>query len=152
MIAWNYLDKRYAVRKALRDYQDMVRVIEITPDKVKTVYDDMIAPRTPALSHTPAARDPLAGENKLVSMLDDMHGILERYREAVEFMEWFKPAWKLLTNEEQDILHEFYMGGSLKSGATERLQKQMKYSSQHVERLRGRAFSRLTLLLYGSDK
>jgi len=152
MIAWRYLDKKFAVRKALRDYPDMAHVMDITPDAIKTAYDSMTAPRTPVISPAPAVRDPLAGENKLAAMLDEMDVVRERYREAVDFMGWFEPAWKLLNDEERMLLNEFYMVGSLKSGATDRLHNRIGYSRQHVERLRGRAFSRLTILLYGTDK
>ena len=149
MIAMRYLDKCYATRGVLRDYRTMMNVIEITPDEIKAAYEDATAPRTPALSHAPAAHDPLAGENKLAATIDDLDILRERYRKAIEFMDWFEPAWNVLSEQERMILREFYMAGSFRSGATERLHEQLKCSEKHVERLRGRALSRLALLLYG---
>ena len=149
MIAMSYVDKRYAAKGALRDYQTMLRVMDITPDDIKAAYEDATAPRMPALSHAPAVRDPLAGELKLAAAIDDMDMMRERYRGAVEFIAWFEPAWKALSEQERVILREFYMSGSFKSGATERLQEHLGCSLKHVERLRGRALSRLALLLYG---
>ena len=149
MIAMSYVDKRYAARGALRDYQTMLRVMEITPGEVVAAYGDMAAPRTPVLEHGPTAHDPLTGELKLAAAIDDMDIMRERYQAAVEYMAWFEPAWKSLSEQERIILREFYMSGSLRSGATARLHEQLGLSLKHVDRLRGRALSRLSILLYG---
>ena len=32
----------------------------------------------------------------------------ERYRQAVEYMEWFKPAWEQLSDDDRYCLETFY--------------------------------------------
>ena len=149
MIAMNYLDKQYATKNVLRDYRRMERVIEITPDEIKAAYEAMVNPRTPTLSQTPAAHNPLAGENRLAAAIDDADILRERYRAAVEYMEWFEPAWQALTDEERLVLTEFYMMGSFRSGANRRLREKYDYSERSIERLRSNAFDAITALLYG---
>jgi len=149
MIATSYVDKRYAARGALRDYQTMLRVIEITPDEVIAAYDSMTAPRTLMRLSVPSSGDPLAGELKMAAVIDDMDIMRERYRTAMEFRAWFEPAWEALSEQERMILREFYMAGSFKSGATSRLSARLGCSERHVGRLRAKALIRLSLLLYG---
>jgi len=54
-----------------------------------------------------------------------------------------------LTNAEQHILWEFYMGEKQKYGATYRLMDELKYSESQIERLRSNALCHLRSLLYG---
>ena len=149
MVAWRYLDKNFAVKKALRDYQRMKQIIEITPDEIKAAYVDMADPRTPSLSPAPSAHNPLAGENRLTAKIDEVDVMRERYREAKDYLKWFEPAWNMLAEEEQMILCEFYMSGSFKSGATSRLHSLSGYSERKIDRMRGDTLHQLSVLLYG---
>ena len=64
-------------------------------------------------------------------------------------MAWFEPAWSSLTDTEQHILSEYYMGDNQKSGATYRLMNELNYSESHVERLRSYALNHLRSMLFG---
>lgn len=149
-IAWAYLDKKSAAVSAIKDYTDMEFIINNTPDDVVDVRMKMTAAKIPVVSDEPKGTpDPHAGEARLVSQIDEIDVLKERYRRALEYMEWFRPAWETLTNDERVILSEFYMGGSLRSGAGARLEARMNYGSAQIERLRSKALSRLTVLLFG---
>ena len=148
-VAWRYLDKNRAVKKALRDYQRMTQIVEITPDEIKAAYMDMADPHTPSLSHTPSTHNPLAGENRLASKIDEMDVMRERYREARDYFKWFEPAWNMLTEEEQMILREFYMSGSFKSGATSRLHLRLGHCERTIDQMRGDTLHQFSVLLYG---
>ena len=149
MIAWKYIDKSSATIGAIRDYASMRNIINITPQDIKELYDRMVSPRNGKMSHTPRNYNPGSAEDKLASSLDKLDAMQERYRLAIEYMGWFEPAWSSLTDTEQCILREFYMAGTLKSGATARLKDVLNFSEPHIERLRGKALSRLALLLFG---
>ncbi len=149
MIAWKYIDKPGAAISAIRDYNNMREIVNITPQEIKNVYDRMVSPRGGRISGLPRARNPKAGEAKLVKSLDELDVLQERYRQAIEYMGWFEPAWASLSDEEQKILRGFYMGESLRSGASARLQQELNYSEAHIDRQRRRALSRLSLLLFG---
>jgi hypothetical protein len=61
----------------------------------------------------------------------------------------FRKQAEELTDDEQSILREFYMTGTQRSGATARLRSELNFSEAHIERLRNKALSRLTLMLFG---
>lgn len=149
MIAWKYIDKTAAAIAAVRDYDAMRVIINNTPEEIKAVYETMSAPRSPNLSGMPSMRNPLSGQEKLVAQIDKLDVLRERYSQAIEYMAWFEPAWSSLTDTEQLILREFYMGDKQKSGATYRMVNQLSYSESHIERMRSKALRHLRLLLFG---
>ena len=149
MVALKYINKNAATIAAIRDYNNMRFIINNTSQEIKEVYEKMASPMIPMLSGMPSVRNPQAGANKLVAQLDKLDILRERYSQALEFMSWFEPAWSSLTDTEQHILSEFYLGDKQNSGATYRLMDELSYSESHVERLRSQAVSHLGCLLYG---
>lgn len=149
MIAWKYINKPSATILVLQDYSTMREIINITPQETKELYDRMLSPGSRTMTGLPASWNPQAGEERMIKCLDTLDVIQERYRQAVEYMSWFEPAWATLSNVEQQILREFYMGDNRRSGASARLQLELNYSEAHVERLRHKALSRLSHLLFG---
>lgn len=149
MIAWKYIDTSSATIAAIRDYNAMRVIINSTPEEIKAVYEKMTAPRSPNLSGMPSARNPQSGQDKIVAHIDKLDVLRERYSQAIEYMSWFEPAWSNLTDTEQLILREFYMGENQKSGATYRLINELNYSESHIERMRSKALRHLRILLFG---
>lgn len=149
MIAWKYLNKPSATVAAMQDYDTMREIINITPQETKELYDRMLSPGGRQMTGLPASWNPQAGEERLVRSLDTLDVIQERYREAVEYMCWFKPAWATLLDTEQTVLREFYMGESRRSGAAARLERQLNFSERQIHRIRERALRRMSMLLFG---
>lgn len=108
-IAWIYLDKKTAAIDALKDYSSMEYIIQNHPDEVEDVRDRMMALPSGASDGLPRQRDPHATEARLASSLDEIDVLKERYRRALEYMEWFLPAWDALTADEQFILTELFL-------------------------------------------
>ena len=149
-IAWIYLDKKSAAVSAIKDYNDMEFIINNTPDDIADVRSKMTTAKTPTVSDMPKGTpDPHAGEARLAAQLDELDIIKERYRRALEYMEWFRPAWEELAETERIILTEYYMAGNQKSGATKRLELRLNYGHSQIDNLRSKALSRLTVLLFG---
>lgn len=148
-IVWKYVDKPSTAVAALRDYRNMREIINITPQEIKDLYARMISPRSSRLSGLPGLKNPKAGEDKLVKSLDELDVLQERYRQAIEYMGWFEPAWSSLSDEEQRILREYYMGDNQRSGATARLLRELNYSERQIQRIREKALARMSLLLFG---
>ncbi|MDR1703852.1 MAG: hypothetical protein LBS19_04095 [Clostridiales bacterium] len=148
-IALKYIDKTAATKAALRDYDSMSVIIANTPDNLKNIYEQMASPHSSVPDGLPIAHNPKAGEDRLSSKLDTLDILRERYRAAVEYMAWFKPAWNALSDDERYILRESYMGVSYRSGSTARIMTESHFSERHVERLRSKALHRLQLLLFG---
>ena len=72
-----------------------------------------------------------------------------RKQQTTEFLNWFEPAWLSLSEETQSILKEFYMAGNLKSGAGVRLQFKLNYSERQLHRIKEKAISELSKMLFG---
>ena len=109
----------------------------------------MVSVGSRRVTGVPAGWNPQAGEERLVKSLDTLDVIQERYRQAVEYMGWFEPAWATLTDTEQMVLREFYMNGSLRSGAAARLQERLSFSERQIQRIREKALKRMSILLFG---
>lgn len=149
MIAWKYIDKHSATIAAIRDYSSMKDVISITPENIKALYDRMAAPRSAKITGLPKFNNPHSHENELADSIDRLDVMQERYNQAMEYMGWFEPAWGTLTEEEQNILSEFYANGNQRSGAAARLQVTLYYSERHIERMRSKSLSHLARMLFG---
>ena len=106
-IVWQYLDKRAAAINALKDYSSMKYIIEHTDEDIATLNEEMSSPASPVINGMPSTHDPKAGEKRLIACINEIDVLKERYRQALEYMDWFQPAWDALTEDEQYVLKEF---------------------------------------------
>ena len=107
-IMWKYLDKRSATIAAIKDYDAMQFILKSTGDEIKQIYEKMTGVGSPGYDGMPKAFNPQAAEERIVKNIEEIDIIKERYRQAVEYMDWFKPAWEELTDEERYCLETFY--------------------------------------------
>jgi hypothetical protein len=149
MIALKYIDKSAAAIAAIRDYRAMCVIIDSTPEEMRDIYEDIESPVAARITGMPKVKDPQSGQRAVDAAIDNLDILRARYTEAAEYMRWFEPAWKALTEDERLILSEFYMSGNQRSGAAYRLMGILNYSESHIERLRSKALSALRQMLYG---
>jgi DNA-directed RNA polymerase specialized sigma subunit len=99
-------------------------------------------PRAPSNTH--------AGEARIVAALDEIDILKERYRRALEYMAWFRPAWQELSEDEQFVLNEFFQReeGS-KTDAVLNIGERLCLERAQVYRRKDKAVARLALLLFG---
>src|SRR5574344_1948766 len=116
-IIWKYLDKRSAAVDALKDYDSMAFIIANTSNEIKNTRDDMGSIRSPQFDGMPRTHNPQAGEERILKNIEEIDILQERYRQAVEYMEWFKPAWEQLSADERYVLETFYNEESSQTGA-----------------------------------
>ena len=147
-ISWNFLDKRRATIEAIESYEDMVFIIDHTDEEIAAVKVKMEGVGTPNMDGLPHAHDPKSGESRLVSGIEEIDMLKERYRQAVEYMAWFKPAWNQLTEDEQFVLNAFYMGKDEDTASIE-VTKHFQIERSSAYRKKNRALDRLMSLLYG---
>ena len=107
-IIWKYLDKRSAAVDALKDYGSMKFIIGHTDDEIKSAYEKMGGVSSPQLDGMPRSHNPQASEERIVKGIEEIDVLKERYRQAVEYMAWFVPAWEELTEDERYVLQTFY--------------------------------------------
>ena len=107
-IIWKYLDKRSAAVDALKDYSSMKFIIGHTDDEVKSAYEKMEGVSSPQFDGMPHSHNPQASEDRIIKGIEEIDVLKERYRQAVEYMAWFVPAWEELTEDERYVLEAFY--------------------------------------------
>ena len=136
-IIWQYLDKRSAAVNALKDYSSMAYILAHTDEEIAQVHEDTTTLGSP---------NPQSGEMRIITAIDEIDVLRERYRQAKEYMEWFQPAWDSLSEDERYVLEQFYW----------REDQNIYTICEHfgIERSsaynkKNRAVQHLTLLLYG---
>lgn len=107
-IMWKYLDKRTATIAAIKDYSSMQFIISHTDEDIQAERDRMSGIGSPAWDAMPHAHNPQAGEDRILKGIEEIDVLKERYRQAVEYMEWFRPAWEQLSEDEQYMLDAVY--------------------------------------------
>jgi len=150
MIAWAYLDKKSAAVDALKDYASMKYIIQNHHCEFEEAMERMTSLPSSLPDGQPRVKNPKAGEARLAASLDEIDVLKERYRRALEYMEWFQPAWDALTEDEQFVLSEFYCGGdSRQTDAVGNICERFHIERSSAYNKKNRALARLALLLYG---
>ena len=148
-IVWKYLDKRSATIAALKDFDSMSFIIRDTEAQIQRA-NDKLTSAGPKLSEIPSVHDPKATEKKILAVVDQINALQERYREAQEYMLWFKPAWAQLMEEEQYILKTFYSEtNGYGCNAVYEIADKLNIEQATVYKRKNRALSRLQVLLFG---
>jgi DNA-directed RNA polymerase specialized sigma subunit len=148
-IVWQYLDKRAAAINALKDYSSMKYIIEHTDEDIANLNEEMTSPASPVLNGMPSNHDPKAGEKRLIACINEIDVLKERYRQALEYMDWFQPAWDALSEDEQLILTEFFINNINKTDAISNIGDKLFLERAQVYRRKEKALNHLALLLYG---
>ncbi|GHV15851.1 hypothetical protein FACS1894219_12800 [Clostridia bacterium] len=145
-IAWVYLDKKSASVDALKDFSSMEYIISNSPADMFDIQSRMTAVRSSAPNGMPHQPNPQAAESRIAASIDEIDVLKERYRGALEYMEWFRPAWIGVSDDDKFVLKEFYLTDGDTVGAI--------CNRFHIERSsaynkKNRALEKLALLLYG---
>lgn len=149
-IVWHYLDKKAAAINALKDFSSMQYIIDHTDEDIASIHEKMTSPASSVLDGLPHIHDPKAGERKLVASIDKIDVLKERYRQALEYMEWFKPAWDALSEDERFVLEAFYLNDNDKQiDAVCEICERFGIERSSAYNKKNRALQHLALLLYG---
>lgn len=149
-IAWIYLDKRTAAIDALKDYSSMEFIIQNHREDVEEIRERMMSLPSSMPTGLPRNKNPHAGEVRLAASLDEIDVLKERYRRALEYMEWFQPAWDTLSEDERFVLSEFYVNDDGKQiDAVGNICDRFHIERSSAYNKKNRALARLALLLYG---
>ena len=102
------------------------------------------------LDGMPHAHNPHAGEERIINGIEEIDILKERYRQAVEYMDWFKPAWEQLSEEERYCLEAFYGdGNAYGSSAAASIAEYFSIEQSSAYKRKNRALDHLTVLLFG---
>ena len=149
-IIWKYLDKRSAVVDALKDYNSMKFIIEHTDDEIRAAYEKMGGVSSPQSDGMPYTRNPHAVEDRMVKGIEEIDVLRERYRQAVEYMAWFLPAWEELSEDDRYVLETFYSeDNGYGSGSADDIADYFGIERASAYRRKNRALAKLATLLFG---
>ncbi len=149
-IIWKYLDKRSAAVDALKDYSSMKFIIDHTDEEIKSAYEKMGGISSPQFDGMPHSHNPQAGEERIVKGIEEIDVLKERYRQAVEYMAWFLPAWGELSGDERYVLETFYgESNEYGSSAADEIAEYFQIERASAYRRKNRALEKLTVLLFG---
>ena len=151
-ITYKYLDKRAGTIAAIKDYDSMRFIIRNTDSELSAERDKMLGVGSPDYDGMPHAYNPSAAEDRIVSGIDEIDVLKERYRQAVEYMNWFRPAWEQLTEDERFVLETSYGDvNSYGSGAVSYITSHYGIEQTTAYKRKNRALDRLTVLLFGKE-
>ena len=151
-IIWKYLDKRSAAVDALKDYSNMKFIIEHTDDEIKAAYEKMGGVSSPQSDGMPRTHNPRAAEDRMIKGIEEINVLKERYRQAVEYMAWFLPAWEELSEDERYVLETFYDGSNeYGSSVIYKIAAHFHIEQSSAYNKKNRALHRLTILLFGKE-
>ena len=151
-IIWKYLDKRSAAVDALKDYSNMKFIIEHTDDEIKAAYEKMGGVSSPQSDGMPHAHNPHAVEDRMIKGIEEIDILRERYRQAVEYMAWFLPAWEELSEDDRYVLDAFYNeDNEYGSGMADDVADYFGIERASAYRRKNRALAKLTTLLFGKQ-
>lgn len=150
-IVWKYLDKRSAAVDALKDYGSMKFIIDHTDDEIKTAYQKMGGVSSPQYDGMPHSHNPQAGEDRIIKGIEEIDVLKERYRQAMEYMEWFVPAWNELTEDERYVLEVFYSDADSQTNAVYDICDHFGIERSSAYNRKNRALGKLVTLLYGKS-
>ena len=149
-IIWQYLDKRGAAIKAVKDYSSMQYILEHTEEEIAGAKERQVGLSASKLDGMPKSHNPTAAENRMVNAIEEINVLKERYRQAVEYMGWFEPAWEELSCDERFLLEEFYQNDySDQSNAVLNICDRFGIERSSAYNRKNRALEHLTILLYG---
>ena len=147
-IMWKYLDKRAAAIKAISDYDNMQFIIHNTKDEITVENDRMVGVGSPNMDGMPHAHNPQAGEERILDGIEKIDILKERYRQAVEYMDWFQPAWDGLTEDDKYVLECFYQ---TESSDVNLICDHFGIERSSAYNKKNRALDKLVTRLYGKD-
>lgn len=99
----------------------------------------------------PHAPNPKSGEDRIVSTLDRVDAYRERYRQAREYMDWFLPAWGVLSEDHRFVLDTFFFAADdiSQEDRARAVADHFYVERETAFRRRTKAVHRLATALYG---
>ena len=146
-ISWSFLDKRKAAISAVEAYTSMDYIVKNSAEEIERAETKMAGVGSPNMDGMPHAHNPQAAEDRIIKGIEEIDTIKERYRQAVEYMNWFKPAWAQLSEDEQYVLEVFYMDEC--DSPVVLVEDYFGIERSSAYNKKNRALDHLTMLLYG---
>lgn len=144
-----YLDTRKAAIATLQDYPLMEHAAGDTSHVADQLREDLVHPASPRLDGLPRYVNPHGNENRINATLDKIDLLAERQRQAREYLDWFLPAWGLLSEDDRFVLEAFFLGDGPQEDAVNLVCDHFYVERSTAHQKKSRALGRLATALYG---
>ncbi|MEW6903247.1 hypothetical protein V3M63_06565 [Trueperella pyogenes] len=145
-----YLDTRAAAINALQDFALMEQAAALNATGIEDeLRADLVSPPTNRADGMPRTNNPKAGEARLCATLDKIDLLHERKREAREYLDWFLPAWALLTDDERYLLEAFFLSEGSREDAVTAVSERFYIERSSAHDKKNRALRKFATALYG---
>lgn len=146
---WNMVDKRTATLNAIRNYPAMLFIRDIEAQKLTSRKEDIEQPVGTVFHEQTLRGTPLSADQKIINQINAVDLIERRLKHSFDFLDWFEPAWKDISEQDRMLLTRFYLGARQKMGVTQELVKELNYSPRTVDGMRASALKKLQVRLFG---
>ena len=145
-----YLDTRAAAINALQDFALMEQAAELPASAIEAeLRGDLTSPSTSRTDGMPRSNNPTAGVSRVCATLDKIDLLHERKREAREYLDWFLPAWALLTDDERYLLETFFLTEGSREDAVTAVSERFYIERSSAHDKKNRALRKFATALYG---
>ena len=126
-------------------------ILDHTDEEIKKAETKMYGVGGQGMDGLPHGRDVKSFENRIISGIEEIDVLKERYRQAKEYMTWFEPAWENLTDDERYVLDAFYMSGGTQESGAILVADHYNIDRSSAFRRKNRAVDHMSLMLYGKS-
>jgi hypothetical protein len=109
----------------------------------------MVSLGSPRYNGMPHSHNQRAAEDRIIGGIEEIDVLKERYRQAVEYMEWFQLSWDQLTPDEQYVLEAFYTEGYEDTNVVYAICDKYNIERSSAYNKKNRALQHLQVLLFG---
>ena len=85
----------------------------------------------------------------MVKGIEEIDVLKERYRQAMEYMAWFLPAWEELSGDDRYVLETFYSDEERQTDSIYDICDRFHIERTSAYKKKNRALQKLVTLLYG---
>ena len=92
-----------------------------------------------------------AADDRIIDGIEKIDVLKERYRQAKEYMDWFRPSWDKLSEDEQYVLETFYDEDLDVTGNVYEICEHFKIERSSAYNKNNRALNHLQTMLFGKE-
>lgn len=146
---WDYFDYKKAAINVLQDYGIQATLAEQGDPHAQILRDDLTHTPSPRFDGAPGGGNPKAGENRIVHILDHIDALERRRKRADAYLDWFNPAWNLLSEDERFVLECFFLDGLSSEDAALKVGEHFYIERASAFQKKNRALTKFARALYG---
>lgn len=148
-ISFKYFDTTKATQEVLKDFKPMLAIISNTQNKLDSISEDMSSISSKQISDMPKSFT-FTQEDKYAELIDKKLFLADRYREALAYMDWVRPAWEALSDDDRWILSNCFFDNNVFSDfKINEIMNKFAVERTTAYKLKNNAVERMRFYLFG---